>query len=147
LPKVDISSQAVGCASIAPDGSNTGDVWSYFWGQDPIPEAARVGEVDMADFVLGSCDAYLNALVQSQNDTGWEWDMSGRPHGFTGYLQLSELGTGLGQFCYGNVCMMAILPSDSTSLDEGMASQFPGQTADDFMNDLMATMDAVAAGG
>jgi len=148
LPITLVATDAIGCDAVQVDdqGTNRADVWSEEWGDVTTADAQVIAEVNMAGFALASCPAFMDALKQTEAD-GWQWVVDGQQPWFTGYLPTTELGVGLGQFCYGNVCVMALLPSEATSLEDGFETQFLGRTVDDFMNDLVATVNAVAAGG
>jgi len=129
------------CGDVKPDGSNVADVWSHQWGDFATADAQRVPEADAADFVLLACDAYMTGLMERKAD-GWQYRIERT--GFTAYLPETEYGVGLGQFCYGNLCLSVMIPPDATSLADGMATQFPGMESRNLLNDLVTVMNQEA---
>ena len=131
-------SSAASCSEVSVTSSVS---FSWRHDGDGLREAGR------AEFVLRSCARFVNLMTAAYNDDDSKIVVERSDIGliFAGrFVNDMEMSSAL--FCYGNVILWFQFDATYSSLNDAMRAIFDGRTSADLMNDLVTTMNDVAAG-
>jgi len=129
------------CADFGESSGSPTDTWNVVGWSSP---AARTGLVDAGRYAYAARSCQSVADVMRNHTSLFIGDA-----GLIGFIPPDSTGGWSVTFIYGNAAMDVRATYDGTasaSLDDVMKAAFNGRTSEDFMNDLVTTMNNVAAG-